>query len=338
MTQPFSQAILRLSPKPATTFLNLSHFPLLSLQKTPRATYRTLQDALQADCFVITEVSEQGTVPALRAENTGSLPVLLVDGEELVGAKQNRILNLTILVPAKTSINIPVSCVEVGRWSRQSQNFARAERTAYASLRAQKTAQVSANLRHSSHRQSEQGEIWRDIAAKASRTHTRSATGAMGDMFSNVGANIEDFAQSMPAWPNQIGAIFAINGVISGLELFGSADVWSAFHAQLVRSYALDAIDADKRAFRAPELAIAQQFLTSVAGVAGVERYDAVGLGNDLRVHDRDLTAAGLEYDDTLIHLSAFPTSNVGPAPRARRESGIHTPASRRRRWSTRPE
>lgn len=337
MAQPFSQAILRLNPKPATTFLNLSHFPLLiPEEEAPPANYRTLREALEAGCFAITEVSEQGTVPALRAENNGSLPVLLVDGEELVGAKQNRILNLTILVPAKTSINIPVSCVEVGRWSYQSRDFARANRTAYASLRAQKAAQVSANLRHSSHRQSEQGEIWRDIAAKSSRTHTHSATGAMGDMFSSVGTNIEDFVQSMPAWPNQVGAIFAINGRISGLELFGIPGIWSGFHDQLVRSYALDAIDAHKRAFRAPELATAQHFLASVAGVDDVERYAAVGLGNDLRVHNRGLTAAGLEYNDTLIHLSAFPIRNADPTPRAHRGVGIHTSASRRRAWSTR--
>jgi hypothetical protein len=40
----------------------------------------------------------------------------LLDGEELIGAKQNRALNLTILAPAKQVIVIPVSCVEAGRW------------------------------------------------------------------------------------------------------------------------------------------------------------------------------------------------------------------------------
>lgn len=48
---------------------------------------------------MITEVSEQGVVPQLRFVNRGRVPVLLVDGEELLGAKQNRIVNLSILVP-----------------------------------------------------------------------------------------------------------------------------------------------------------------------------------------------------------------------------------------------
>jgi hypothetical protein len=38
------------------------------------------------------------------------------DGEQLVGAKQNRILNMTVLVAAETEVTIPVSCVERGRW------------------------------------------------------------------------------------------------------------------------------------------------------------------------------------------------------------------------------
>ena len=36
----------------------------------------------------------------LRVANLGDLPLLLLDGEQLVGARQNRILNMTVLVAA----------------------------------------------------------------------------------------------------------------------------------------------------------------------------------------------------------------------------------------------
>ena len=72
----------------------------------------------------ITEVSEAGSVPNLQVTNTADQPLLLLDGEELVGAKQNRILNMTVLVAAGATVTIPVSCVEQGRWAYQSRHFA----------------------------------------------------------------------------------------------------------------------------------------------------------------------------------------------------------------------
>jgi hypothetical protein len=90
-------------------------FPLLNGGGHTRS-YQTLREALAAGTLRVTEVSEGGSVPRLSAVNDGDKAVLILDGEELVGAKQNRIANLTILVPAKRTIPIPVSCVEAGRW------------------------------------------------------------------------------------------------------------------------------------------------------------------------------------------------------------------------------
>jgi hypothetical protein len=48
----------------------------------------------------ITEVDEEGPVPDLKVANLGNLSLRLLDCEQLVGAKQNRILNMTVLVAA----------------------------------------------------------------------------------------------------------------------------------------------------------------------------------------------------------------------------------------------
>ncbi len=55
----------------------------------------------------VTEVSEAGSVPFLQVANGADRPLLLLDGEELIGAKQNRILNTTVLVAARTEVTIP---------------------------------------------------------------------------------------------------------------------------------------------------------------------------------------------------------------------------------------
>jgi hypothetical protein len=83
----------------AVTFESLSIVPLLgtSLSEAP---YDTLDAALGRGTLHITEVSESGSVPEIKVLNRGRQPVLIIDGEELVGAKQNRTVNLSILVRA----------------------------------------------------------------------------------------------------------------------------------------------------------------------------------------------------------------------------------------------
>ena len=85
--------------------------------RDPRASYITLDEALPRG-LVITETSDAGSVPELAVVNPLDDNVLLYDGEELVGAKQNRILNVSVLVGAGAKLPIPVSCVEQGRWAR----------------------------------------------------------------------------------------------------------------------------------------------------------------------------------------------------------------------------
>jgi hypothetical protein len=81
----------------------------------------TLEEA--GDRARVTEVSEAGSVPFLKVANRADRPHLLLDGEELLGAKQNCILNTTVLVDAHTEVTIPVSCVEQGRWGYRGRQF-----------------------------------------------------------------------------------------------------------------------------------------------------------------------------------------------------------------------
>jgi hypothetical protein len=74
-------------------FRNLTMYPLLDGQ-AGELDYLTLDEALAGGRARITEVSAGGRVPELKFENRGDLAVLLLDGEELMGAMQNRILNL----------------------------------------------------------------------------------------------------------------------------------------------------------------------------------------------------------------------------------------------------
>src|SRR4030042_597920 len=103
-------------------FNNMGVFPLFtSINDSPK--YLTLKEALEKNLLTITEVSQGGSVPELKVLNRGGIPVLLLDGEELAGAKQNRVLNTTILLKEDSETVIPVSCSAQRRWPYASTPF-----------------------------------------------------------------------------------------------------------------------------------------------------------------------------------------------------------------------
>ena len=282
---------------------NLTMYPLLAGSDAPPA-YVTLDEALAAGFVKVTEVSESGSVPELTVVNDGPTPVLLLDGEELVGAKQNRIVNLTILVPPRTRLPLPVSCVEAGRWAHRSRSFAAAGRTHYATGRAKKVEQVSYCMALSGERRADQGAIWDDIDEKAARMAAHSDTRAAAAMYEKSRAQLDEFQGTLEALPRQVGAVFAINGAVAGLELFDSAATWRKSMRKIVESYGLDALDGmmerPARARRDPA-----RFLASVAK-ASVDTFPAVGLGQDLRLKAPRLAGAALAVDEKVVHAIAF--------------------------------
>jgi hypothetical protein len=85
----------------------------------PRAEYVGLDEAA-ANGLAVTELNEAGAVETLLVTNTLGTAALLYEGEELAGAKQNRILERSILVAAGSKLEIPAKCVEQGRWAYRS--------------------------------------------------------------------------------------------------------------------------------------------------------------------------------------------------------------------------
>lgn len=150
---------------------NLSIVPLLTDEDAePR--YLLMQDALQQGLLVIEEVSAGGSVNTIKATNTATLPVLLPDSEELVGAKQNRVLNVSILLAPQTTTLIPVTCVEQGRWGfrpwaqQRAMAFEASMYMLHAEVRAAKAQQVFHRRRLRGEALADQAAIWFEVRRK----------------------------------------------------------------------------------------------------------------------------------------------------------------------------
>jgi hypothetical protein len=288
------------------SFKNLTLFPLLAPDGT-KPDYLTLEQALDRGLVRITEMDQAGSVPELRLLNKGEKKVLIVEGEELVGAKQNRIVNATFLIAGKTEVIIPVSCVEQGRWHHDSDAFSSGDKMMHASLRRNHQMDVKFSLKQGRGYRSNQGKIWEDISGKLDRMKVSAPTAAMADAYDSYEGKLGDYLQSFGLIEWQTGALFAINGQILGLECFGCSDTFSRFFNKLVKSYALDALDnvAGPRKDESVPPEKARRFIQSIVK-SKKESHPSIGLGQTVGFESRAVSGAALVEGDRVLHLSAF--------------------------------
>jgi hypothetical protein len=320
------------------TFRNLTAYPLIRKAKEDVPGYLTLDEGLSASTVTITEVSAGGSVPELLLQNTGDKPLLVIDGEEMVGAKQNRVINLTVMAGADSKIVIPVSCVEAGRWHHTSEAFAASPNAMHASGRRGKMVGVTHHLRAFESRASDQGGVWNDISGKLGRMQAHSESSEMGAIFEKYGATIDDFVRAFSPVEDQAGAIFAIGGRIAGLELFDHPATLARLYPKLVRSYALDALDSRYAGSEQGEpgeeeksrLRDAAMLFVASVGLAKTSSHTALGLGDDIRISNNVVTGAALIVDGQVIHLSAFHNEEQASVNDGGRQGGM-TSASRRK-------
>jgi hypothetical protein len=309
-----------------TRFRNLTVYPLLRpapAQEEPD--YHLLEQAIELGLARVTEVSAGGSVPELRFENRSDRPVLLLDGEELVGAKQNRVLNLTILVAAGHTAAIPVSCVEAGRWHMENPEFRTAQHVMFSRARAQRTSQVTESMRSGGSRCSNQGEVWDEIASLAHRMDAPSPTGAMNAIYEKHSLSLDQYLAAFAWQPRQAGILFTIGSKTCGLDLLDHESSMRRLYPKLIRSYALDALDAATSASDARGAADPSAFLHRIAAAPAFTQ-PSLGMGKDLRLAAAGISGAGLWAEARYVHLCAFSVNGSGaghkPHTRMSRPSG----------------
>ena len=140
----------------------LSVFPLFDGQQTP-VEYLLSDEGIGSGSVTVEEVSEGGSVPNLFVENKGDIRVLFLEGEQLIGAKQNRVLNTSVLIAAKSMVKIPVSCVEQGRWRYRSKHFGSSGSHSPSKLRYFLKSSVSHALKEKMGHRSDQGKVWEEV-------------------------------------------------------------------------------------------------------------------------------------------------------------------------------
>ena len=289
-------------------FKNLAMVPVIS-DYDDGLDYITLGEALGGGSLEIREVSEGGSVPELRVVNRAGRIVLILDGEELVGAKQNRIVNTTILVAAGTEIVIPVSCVEQGRWTYKSDVFSSKQRMMSPSIRQVKARDVSASLRSTGRYRSDQSAIWDEVAGLASRRGAVSESMDMDLVFDKEAPVISEYLEGFALVERQVGAVLLVNGTIVGMDAFGKAATFSRVFKNLLESYALDAVDRFEKEIVSDDGKKAAADVLAAVTRAKAESRPSVGLGMDLCLESEKLVGFALEHEGQVVHICLFPNA-----------------------------
>ena len=307
-------------------FKNMGIIPLFApIDHTPK--YLTLKEALENKLLTVKEVDQGGSVPELKVVNKAEIAVLLLDGEEVVGAKQNRVLNTTILLRKKSETIIPVSCTEQGRWSYVSEEFSDSDVTISPKIRMRKAASVSESLEQSDSFESDQSAVWNEINEMSAQAAVLSPTGAMRDVFESRTKDLDEYLKAFKYVPHQKGMLVFIDGEIIGFDIISLESAYEALHPKLVKSYAMDAILQKKGKSSKPLLDKARTFLEEVAS-SREKRYNSVGHGWDYRFEGKASVGSALVYRKKVIHMAFFratKSDKVGEMSGPGRRRGFRT-------------
>ena len=306
------------------THRGISVTPLFPM-RDPACAYISLADAV-ARGFTVTEVDEEGDVGEIVVHNPTDSRVLLYDGEEIAGAKQDRIINVSVLVEAGAEVSVPVSCIEVGRWRHESQEFRAAGRTPATEVRRAKALHLEMEPME---RGAAQSAVWDAVSMKERQHGFESGTSKHGDLIEHERPRLDELARAFPLQPGQCGMVLGADGRVVCMDAVSRPDVFAGLHEALLTGYMLDAMHA-LGGTPAPDDAAAA-FMTVVERAERRPRA-AAGLGTDVRLGSQGVVGSALELDGETIQLTAFRReSDDLPWAASQNHQRIARPSRRRR-------
>ncbi len=198
-----------------------------------------LDEAMAANLVKISEGARE-SVNDLTLINSSDRPVFVLAGEVIIGGKQDRIIGANTIIPPKTTLSVPVYCVEHGRWDNSGKSFTTAKALAHGRLRGKASFEA-------------QGEVWKEVAEKNVKRRTVNAT----DTYRTVARQQSD--GTLKGWQQKvdaalaklpaadrgrmIGYAVALNGQVATVDMFQSPALFKKLEGKLLRSYMTEAVD-----------------------------------------------------------------------------------------------
>jgi hypothetical protein len=265
------------------------------------AAFVLLDEALAAGWLQMEEIGH-GNVNQVIAANKGNQPVLILQGQVLVGSKQNRVVAVTVLIGPGEKVGIPVGCVEQHRWRWTSPGFHSGDASVSPSLRTILAASVAKEGTP------DQVALWAMVGKKLRMGKVQSPTADYMMYHLKHKHAAEDQARRFPSVPGQIGLLALIEGRLLGFEALGHPDNWRAHATRVLPTYVLEAADAQAypELYRKGEALAPEEWLIEIAG-SRVHARPAIGMGTQLALTGPGFAGTGLWHDGRPAHVAVFP-------------------------------
>jgi len=278
--------------------------PLFLDGAAPGAPLLLTHQAIEKSLLEVVE-RDEGVVQELFAWNRGDAPVAILEGDTLVGCKQNRVVARSVILGGGAKLPIPVGCMEQGRWAWRTRSFGSGATRVSPTLRSATSDEIRAAKKARAARVTlDQSRLWNEVACSLGEESVASRS---SDYHAFIDAKLPDTRQRMEALrtrPGQVGVLLEAEGVFLGLELAGHPDVWAALAPRTLPGYLMDARWAGDRAGGAAK-SDAHVWLEKLKR-APLDVAPGLGLGDEVDVEDAALGGSGLWFGGAVVHMAVF--------------------------------
>lgn len=234
------------------THKNLTIFLIHGKDERPGGNVITLQEAMERRLLIVYETSE---VNELEVENVSkTLDVFIQSGDIVKGGKQDRVLAVSIIIPARSGrVKIDAFCVESGRWEKRGGEDV-------SKFASSNDRIVSKDLKIAANASRSQQEVWAKVA-EAQQNLSKNVGGAVASPKSSsslqlaledrkVAANIDDYVRELSritdGKSDVIGYAFAINGKINSADIYVSNALFRKVWLKNLKATATEAVSESK--------------------------------------------------------------------------------------------
>jgi len=264
--------------------------------------------AIKEDLIQVKEVSESGSVNNLFVFNLSDKYVFFMDGDILMGAKQNRVLNTSVLLAPNSKITLPVSCIEQGRWSRVSAKFMDSDHIVPLKIRAGKSRTVSENLSARSEFDAGQGEVWKNVEDYQVSFNIKSPTGSLSDVYDKEKDNFDTFIKNFPINNDANGLALFSDRQLLNIDVFNRTDIYQEYFPKILRSTAMEISHLKEKENNLEEVEALYKTQSTFDLLEKIEhtKHPGVAAGEENRFDSENLTGFELKFKNDLIHLTAL--------------------------------